>query len=97
MTEPADPKHSFNDRALPVVESLRLRSDDEGVDANDDNHPEFYLTAAIGIVRAMESSLAEFDARQRVALETVRDLVCDARRSIRADRGFSGERSLDAV
>ena len=98
MTESADPERLFTDRALPVGESLRfVRNEQGGVDANNDSHPEFCLTAAIGIVRAMEKSLAEFDARHRVALETVRGMVCDARRSIGADRMPSGESPVDAV
>ncbi len=98
MTESANPKCSFTDRAFPVGEALRLvRNEGRGADADEDGNPEICLTAAMGIVRAMESSLAEFETRHRLALETVRDLICHARRSIGADREASGELSVDAV
>jgi hypothetical protein len=82
MTESEDPKRVFADAASPVGESLRLvRNEGGDVGANDEGNPTFCLDAAMGIVRAMESSLAEFDARHRLALETVRGMIGDVRRA----------------
>ena len=58
MIEFDDPKRFFADAALPVRESLRLvRNEGGNVCTNDDSNPEFCLTAAIGIVRAMAAEV----------------------------------------